>query len=65
MADQNNTHTSSGNTGLGFIVGALVVVVGVIAYAVFTDGSGSQDLTISIEGADSAVEQAAETLSGS
>lgn len=64
MADQNNTHSSDGNTGLAFIVGALVVVVGVIAYAVFANGSGSDDLTISIEGADSAVEQAAESLSG-
>ncbi|MFL4471676.1 hypothetical protein ACERZ8_18005 [Tateyamaria armeniaca] len=64
MADQNTTQSSGGNTALGFIVGALVVVVAVLGYAVFIGGDGSENLTISIEGADTAVEKAAESVSG-
>lgn len=42
MADNiNNTGGGSGNTGLAFIVGAIVVVLAVIAWFVFARGGGS------------------------
>ena len=37
MAEESNTG-GGGNTGLAFIIGALLVVVAVIAYFVFTGG---------------------------
>lgn len=41
MADNiNNTGGGSGNTGLAFIVGAVVVVLAVIAWFVFARGGG-------------------------
>lgn len=41
MADNiNNTGGGSGNTGLAFIVGAIVVVLAVIAWFVFARGGG-------------------------
>lgn len=44
MADNiNNTGGGSGNTGLAFIVGAVVVVLAVIAYFVFARGGGAPE----------------------
>ncbi|WP_299966912.1 hypothetical protein [uncultured Roseobacter sp.] len=57
MADQSNT-SSGGNTGLAFVVGMLVVVVGVLAYFMLADGAG-----LAVEGPDSALEGAAEAIS--
>ncbi len=39
----NNTGGGSGNTGLAFIIGAVVVVVAVIAYFVFVRGAGTPE----------------------
>lgn len=62
------TTTTSGGAGMGFIVGALVIVVGVLAYLVigseFGGASDSGDVTISIEGAGDAVKGAAEAVEG-
>jgi predicted metalloprotease len=38
VAEETNTSGGGGGTGMAFIVGALVVVVAVIAYFVFTGG---------------------------
>lgn len=39
MADNiNNTSSGGGNTGLAFIIGAVVVVLAIIAYFVFMRG---------------------------
>jgi hypothetical protein len=66
MADQGTTYTTSttsigANAGLAFIVGGLVVTVAVLAYALF-GGNRSDDLTITIDGGASAVEQASEAI---
>lgn len=62
----NDPHTQpSGNTGLAFVVGALVVVVGVLAYILFGGSIGdSSDVTISVEGAGEAVQDAANAIEG-
>lgn len=66
MADQNTQQTTqSGNSTLAFIVGALVVAVGVMGYVLWSGQGGEEGLTISIEGADTAIEDAAEAVSGS
>ncbi len=69
MADHTSSHTTetktgSGSTGLAFIVGALVVVVAVLAYFMFGGTNDSDDLTITVEGAGSAVEGAAAAVEG-
>ncbi|MEJ6402379.1 hypothetical protein [Yoonia sp. 2307UL14-13] len=63
MSDQT-TQNSSGNTGLAFLVGILVVVVAVMAYVMFADGDadGGQDLNITVEGAGAAAEDAAQAV---
>lgn len=38
MAEETHTNSGGGGSGMAFIVGALVVVVAVIAYFVFTGG---------------------------
>lgn len=54
------THSGAG-AGMGIVVGALVVVVAILAYFVFAgEQGGSDELTISVEGAGAAVESAAE-----
>ena len=61
------TTTASGaGAGLGFIVGALVVAVALIAYVVFSGAEPypQDDVDITIEGAGSAVEGAAEAVEG-
>lgn len=54
---QDSGTNSGGSTGLAFIVGALVVVVAILAYLFFGGEVGdTDDVTISIEGAAEAVE---------
>ena len=38
-----NTNSGSGNTGLAFIVGAVVVVLAIVAYFVFANGGMGGD----------------------
>lgn len=69
MADQintTNTPEKSGGNGIAFIVGILVVVVGVLAYFVFGESTDtdSGDVTINIEGAADAVQGAADAVEG-
>lgn len=64
-ATHQQTTTGGSGAGLGIIVGALVVVVGILAYMVF-GGAAPQndDVTISIEGAGSAIEDAGQAVEG-
>lgn len=44
MADNiNNTGSGGGNTGIAFIVGAIVVVLAIVAYFVFARGAGAPE----------------------
>jgi hypothetical protein len=44
MADNiNNTGGGSGNTGIAFIVGAIVVVLALVAWFVFARGGGAPE----------------------
>ena len=47
MAEETNTG-GGGNAGMAFIVGALVVVVAVIAYFVFTGGMTQKKVDINV-----------------
>lgn len=38
MADNINNNTGGGNSGMAFIVGAIVVVLAIVAYFVFARG---------------------------
>ncbi|MES2861509.1 MAG: hypothetical protein V4701_08555 [Pseudomonadota bacterium] len=38
MAENTNSNSGGGNTGLAFIVGAVVVVLAIVAYFVFARG---------------------------
>lgn len=38
MSEQSNSGSGGGNTGLAFIVGAVVVVLAIVAYFVFARG---------------------------
>lgn len=60
------TTTNTGGSGMAFVVGALVVVVAGLAYFVFADGetTGSDDINITVEGAGTAVEDAADAVEG-
>lgn len=59
MANQNPQNSGGGNSGLAFIVGALVVAVGVMAYVMYSGGgSDDADISISLDGAGDAVEEA-------
>lgn len=61
------TNSSNSNSGLAFIVGALVVAVGFLAYALFSGaelGGSSDDVTISIEGAGEAAQEAGQAIEG-
>lgn len=70
MSDETATHTtasstSGGNSGLAFVVGALVVVVAVLAWFMFAGADGGRDdVNISIEGAGAAIEGAAQAVEG-
>ncbi|WP_299782519.1 hypothetical protein [uncultured Roseobacter sp.] len=57
MSDQSSS--SGSNTGIAFIVGALVVVVAILAYFMLAGGEA-----VSVEGPDTALESAAEAVSG-
>ena len=49
MADNiNNTGGGSGNTGLAFIVGAVVVVLAIVAWFVFARGGGPETKQIDV-----------------
>ncbi|MEM9639166.1 MAG: hypothetical protein AAGA94_16060 [Pseudomonadota bacterium] len=56
MSDQSNS-TGGSNTGIAFVVGMLVVVVGLLAYFMLSGGEG-----LSVEGPDTAIEGAAEAI---
>jgi len=63
------TTTNSGGAGMGIIVGILVVVVAGLAYFMFagnidTSGNGESDVNITIDGAGSAAEGAADAVEG-
>ena len=50
MADNiNNTGGGGGNTGLAFIVGAIVVVLAVIAYFVFARGGAPETKQVDVD----------------
>lgn len=50
MADNiNNTGGGGGNTGLAFIVGAVVVVLAVIAWFVFARGGAPETKDINVD----------------
>lgn len=50
--------TSNSNSGLAFVVGALVVLVGGLIWWIATNQSNDGDVTISVEGVGEAVESA-------
>ena len=76
MSDHNNNHTpppqhsrgSGGNATLAFIVGGLVIAVGIIAWVMFGDsgggnvvgGSESSDVNVSVETSDGAADDVAD-----
>ena len=63
----HETNSSSSNSGLAFIVGGLVVAVAVLGWALFSGaelGGSSDDVTISIEGAGEAMEDAGQAVEG-
>ncbi|MEM8577457.1 MAG: hypothetical protein AAGF60_06365 [Pseudomonadota bacterium] len=71
MADNtaNNTQSSGGNGAMAFILGGVVVALGVLGYIVFAGGdllpaSGGDDVTITIDGGAGAAEEAAGALEG-
>ena len=45
----NNTGGGGGNTGLAFIVGAIVVVLGVVAWFVFARGGAPETKQIDVD----------------
>lgn len=64
--DSNTGTDNSSNSVLAFIVGALVVAVVVLGFALYSgmDFGQDDDISISIEGAGPAAEQAGEALEG-
>ncbi|MFN4098955.1 MAG: hypothetical protein ACK4GT_04185 [Pararhodobacter sp.] len=63
MADYNNNRSGRSNTGLAFIVGALVVLVLVLGYYVFFGpGAASDDVVIRIDGGGAALDGAAQAV---
>ncbi|MDP3800978.1 hypothetical protein [Brevundimonas sp.] len=50
MADNiNNTGSGGGNTGLAFVVGAVVVVVAIVAWFVFMRGGAPETKDINVD----------------
>ena len=47
--NNNNTGGGSGNTGLAFIVGAIVVVLAVVAWFVFARGGAPETKQIDVD----------------
>ena len=48
MAENTNNTGGGGNTGLAFIVGAIVVVLAVVAWFVFTRGGAPETKQIDV-----------------
>lgn len=51
MTDNNTNNTGSGNAGLAFIVGGIVVVLAIVAYFVFARGGmapESKDINVDV-----------------
>ncbi len=49
MAENTNNTGGSGNTGLAFIVGAIVVVLAVVAWFVFARGGAPEATDINVD----------------
>ena len=62
------TTRSGGSSGVAFVVGALVVVVGILAYVMFggdaDTASGANDINVTIEGAGDAANDAGQAIQG-
>jgi hypothetical protein len=60
------TTTTGGGAGMGFILGALVIAVAVLAYFMLAGGdvdtSSGGDVNVTVEGASAATESAAEAV---
>lgn len=46
MAENRNINQGGGNTFLAFVLGAIVIAVGIIAYFLFADGDRDVDVSI-------------------
>ncbi|WP_272005175.1 hypothetical protein [Roseovarius sp. ZX-A-9] len=64
MSDQVQSGQRQSNGFLAFIVGGLVVAVGVIGWLLYDGGTSSDDVTISIEGAAPAAEAVEDAVTG-
>ncbi len=63
MASHFNTRTGGSNTGLAFVVGALVVLVVVLGYFAYTGWDlGNDDVIIRIDGGGSVLDGAADAI---
>ncbi|MBO6604899.1 MULTISPECIES: hypothetical protein [Paracoccaceae] len=49
MSDQSNSNSNSGNGALAFILGGVVVALGVVAWVVFGGGIGDDTPDVRIE----------------
>ena len=49
MAENTNNTGGGGNTGLAFIVGAIVVVLAIVAYFVFARGGAPETKQIDVD----------------
>lgn len=49
MADNINNTSGGGNTGMAFIVGAVVVVLAIIAYFVFVRGGATETKKVDVD----------------
>ena len=63
----NETGSSGSSAGLAFILGAVVVVLGVVVWYMFEDNDdltvGTENVSVTIEGGQSAAENAADAVS--
>ncbi|MGB3243227.1 MAG: hypothetical protein WBB25_01730 [Sulfitobacter sp.] len=76
MADAENTRsdhttttttTTPGGAGMGFVLGAVVIVVAGLAYFMFADsdtGGAPDEVNVTVEGAGDAVQDAGEAVEG-
>ncbi|QIE44964.1 hypothetical protein G5B38_05165 [Pseudohalocynthiibacter aestuariivivens] len=64
MSEQSETTRNSGNGFLAFVVGGLVVAVGVMAWLLYGGGEANDDVNISIEGAAPAAEAVEDAVTG-
>lgn len=49
MADNINNNGGGGNTGMAFIIGAVVVVLAIVAYFVFVRGGVSETKNVDVD----------------